>query len=274
MHVFVAGLPRSGSTLLCNLLAQNPAISVPHGTSPLTQYVASVRSAALQSPEFKADVSEEVKDRLGFAIQGLIEGHMRPASSECVAMLDKSRGWLTLWALAQRVLPDAKMLITIRDPRGVLSSLERRNRREVIELDPVHLEEESGALTVGERVRAWMKGGLVGKPLRQIGNLIQTREILSTQVVRMEDLLTHPYEVMREVYRYLELPEFSHDFNNIVQHTYEMDAVYGMSGLHEVHDTLEPIKEDWDSVLGKGISETVRQRQQWFYNFFYPGRVD
>ena len=57
--IFSSGLPRAMTTLFCNILANNPNIGGGE-TSPLLEYLASVRNAFSRTPEVQAALTEEL----------------------------------------------------------------------------------------------------------------------------------------------------------------------------------------------------------------------
>ena len=52
---FISGLPRSGSTLLCNILAQNPAFFVTKATSGCIEILFSIRNQWDRITEHQAE---------------------------------------------------------------------------------------------------------------------------------------------------------------------------------------------------------------------------
>lgn len=269
--VFIAGLPRSGSTLLCNLLSQNPDICV-GGTSPLSSYVAAVRRAALASSELKADLSGQHQIAYTTALYGLIEGHM--TSSRPISV-DKSRAWLHLWPMLKRVFPKRNVycIVCIRDLRGICASLERRRRRFATSLDPVEVPDSGDTpFTVEERCMSWLTGGLVGTPLKFVADAYQSGYLDDVCLIPMEGLTLSPHATLDRLYSHLGMDSFLHDADAVPQLQMEHDPVYGMDGLHQVFDKVVPLKEDWNAVLTRPVADRIRERYAWFYELFYPSR--
>jgi sulfotransferase len=87
--------------------------------------------------------------------------------------------------------------------------------------------------------------------------------------VKSEDLCLYPETEMTRVYQYLEVPHYSHDFDNIEQITVEDDSVYGLtSDLHTIRPKLEMKPSDADSVLGKDITKWLYDNYKWYYDKF------
>src|SRR3989344_7196739 len=94
---FIAGLPRSGSTLLCNILAQNPRFYTT-GTSGIMDVMFNVRNTWDNLIEFKASPNPEGKLRV---LRGILENFYSPISQPII--FDKCRGWLSLLEMAEEV---------------------------------------------------------------------------------------------------------------------------------------------------------------------------
>src|ERR1700761_6660578 len=88
---FQSSMPRAGSTLLQNILAQNPEIYTTP-TSGALELVYGARLNYTEMPEFKAQDAKQMKKAfLAFSRCGL-EGYYR-ALTDCPYVVDKSRGW-------------------------------------------------------------------------------------------------------------------------------------------------------------------------------------
>jgi hypothetical protein len=86
--------------------------------------------------------------------------------------------------------------------------------------------------------------------------------------IKFEDFCKFPTEAMEELYEYLELPYYEHDFNNIEQITHENDQVYGPYADHTIRKNFTPPKEDYIDVIGEHASNYIYQKYQWFYKYF------
>src|SRR5215470_12174079 len=87
---FLAGLPRSGSTLLANILAQHPAIHVT-STSGIVDMLVQVRNAWDKLREFQAmerKLCEHVKRNV---LSAMLQGYF--AHIERPVCIDKNRRW-------------------------------------------------------------------------------------------------------------------------------------------------------------------------------------
>jgi sulfotransferase len=86
--------------------------------------------------------------------------------------------------------------------------------------------------------------------------------------VKFEDLCLYPDTEMMRIYRYLDIPHFQHDFDNIEQVTKEDDEIYGAFGDHVIRKKLEPVSSKAKSLLGKEVCDWVWNNYEWFFKQF------
>src|SRR5581483_9536721 len=100
--VFLGGLPRSGSTLLCNILAQNPAIHST-ATSGCMDVLFGVRNSWDQLIEHKANPDREGNNRTKLRVlHAILQAYY--ADVERSVIIEKCRGWISLLEMAERML--------------------------------------------------------------------------------------------------------------------------------------------------------------------------
>src|ERR1035437_4192885 len=115
--VFVSGLPRSGSTLLQNILAQNPRHYVTP-TSGIIDILVNIRNQWTQNSAFKALPPKQSEELLHNVLRYALEGYF--AHTDKQVCFDKSRGWLEYMEMAAAIVgtqDKVKCLVTVRDLR-------------------------------------------------------------------------------------------------------------------------------------------------------------
>ncbi|MEM6839223.1 MAG: sulfotransferase, partial [Cyanobacteria bacterium P01_C01_bin.120] len=93
--IYVTGLPRAGSTLLCQLLGHHPDIYCTGHSSPLSQALVGLRQHLSDNDFLRAQLDVEfevVYQRLMNAFQGFMNGWF--AETDKAWVVDKNRGWL------------------------------------------------------------------------------------------------------------------------------------------------------------------------------------
>jgi sulfotransferase len=269
--VFNSSLPRSGSTLMQNILAQNPRFYCTPTSGVLDLLLAS-RKYYTELAEFKAQdpalMQKGFIQYCRYAINGFFEG-----ITDKPVCVDKCRAWFHYHDWIKQFAPNPKYIVCIRDLRAVLSSMEKLFHKNRDRSDP---DEVTGALTmitVNNRVMHWLNAPPVGIAVARLIEAVQTNLLKQLHIVRFEDLTSNPGKVMKQVYDYLDEPYFDHDFNNIAQLTQENDQYHTIYGDHHIRRKVEPVAVDFVNVLGKSICDTVRANYALFYNAFYPGMV-
>ena len=267
---FNSSLPRSGSTLLQNILAQDSRFYC-SPTSGLLGLLLAARQNFTQSQEFKATDEATNREQFRGFCHRAIEGFYFGPSVNFAVAVDKSRGWLHNWDWLKLFWPQpTRMLICIRDLRGILSSMEKLYRLRADYSDPAARPQQMGMVTLDSRVKQWLNTVPIGPTAGKLGDLVARGIHKECCVVRFEDLHSNPRPTMQRVYEYLEEPMPEIDFTNIEQKTQENDHVHGIYGVHQIRQKLEAVKPDWNEVLGKEISRRVVVENRWFYETFYP----
>ena len=216
IYHFVSGMPRAGSTLLMNILGQNPRFHVT-GTSGIMDVIFGIRNTWDKHVEFQASPDEEGKLRV---MRGILDAYY--ANVDKPVVLDKSRGWLSLLEMAEILLGrKAKVLVPVRDLREILASWEKLWRetsktRQRGEEPQFYYEFQ----TVEGRCDVWVRGDQpIGLAFNRIKDAIQRGFRDRMHFVHFEKLTSQPEKTMRAIYDFLEEPHFQHDFNNVKQIT-------------------------------------------------------
>lgn len=267
--VFLSGLPRSMSTLMANILSNNHTIGGGF-TSPMIEFLYGARTSFSTVPEVKSALTEDVmhKSFLSFCKHG-IAGYAEEITPKPI-YLDKSRGWLHYSEFLREFLPDAKIIVMVRDLRSVLASFEKKWRDNPAILDGRDVPSQQAFITVDQRVDTWLANPPLGLALKRLYNSIQTKTIENMLVVRAEDLCKNPKSTMQKVYEFIEEPYCDVDYSNIKQTTVENDRIadFGVYGDHKIRPKVESLKKDYDEILGTTICSNVKAHNKWFYEAF------
>jgi len=263
---FQSSLPRAGSTLLQNIMGQNPDFYVTP-TSGVLELVYAARANYSNSPEFKAqDEGDMRKGFLSFCKSGM-EGFFEAITNKPY-VLDKSRGWGIHYGFLNAFYPNPKIICMIRDPRDIYTSMEKNFRKsQHLDSGIVNHAEMKGT-TTPKRVDMWVNNQPVGLAMERLQQMVMEGVDQHILFVKFEDLCRQPDLEMKRIYDYLELPYFKHDFNNVEQITIEDDSVYGIYGDHNIKTMVSPQESKYNQILGVDVSNWIRQYYGWFYNKF------
>lgn len=238
-------MPRSGSTLLCNILAQNPEFHVTP-TSGLSELVRGIHQFWKQNPIIKASETPEKQLQI---IKDLFQSYHSDTNRPIV--FNKSRGWSSLIELVENALGEpVKILTTTRKITCILASLEKLYRKE-IKLINSPMEAGPNMGTLEGRVNIWTsQDGLVGSTFNAIRDAVMRGHRDKFYFIDYDELTQDPRNVMRGVYTFLGKPYFDHDFKNVAQYTKENDAEHGFTDLHTIRPEIKPMRDDSKEILG------------------------
>jgi sulfotransferase len=263
---FQSSLPRAGSTLLQNILGQNPDFYVTP-TSGVLELLYIARQGYSNELSFKAQDKKQMdKAWLSFCRGGL-EGYFKGLTNKKY-VIDKSRGWAIHYNFLNSFYPNPKIICLVRDLRSIYSSMEKNYRKNPhIDAGIVDWNESKG-ISTSKRVDQWSVSPPVGIALDRLEQTIREGLDKNMLFVKFEYLTSDPQIVMDKIYEFLEIDSFKHDFNNIKQVTQENDGFYGIFGDHTIRPQVLPVKEDYNEILGEELSNDIVNSYPWFYNYF------
>jgi len=261
--IFMSGLPRSGSTLLCNILAQNPEIFT-SATSSLIDVVTSIKNGWNQLAGMRAMSIEKSNQHLKNALLSLLYGYY--ANQQESVIIDKSRGWLAFIPTIEAITGQkAKIIVTVRDLRGVMASVEKLYRKtDALSVVPGQLQYPQHFINVQTRVTFWADGrNLVGSCLNLIRAAQEQHLGDRMHFVDYKYLCQAPKATLEGIYNFIEQPNFVHDFDNVQQFTTEDDRVHGWFELHTIRPKVEYPPQDFNDVLGQSLADSLKGQECW-----------
>ena len=242
---FLSGLPRSGSTLLASILAQNPAIHAT-STSGLIDMLGAMATAWEGSPNTRAAGAE--RDEKHRVLAAMVGAKYAPHAGKVV--IDKSRGWPTpvVMDTMEKVLgAKPRIIATVRPIAECVASFVRL-------IDPDDVVEFCKSHYVMQHMRDSydaLKAGYAAAPENFL-------------FVEYDGMMEDPARQLRRVYEFLGLPHFAHSFDNIVNPSPERDEeVWGIPGLHSIRPALRKTALPPLEVLGPKLCQFYQKGQFW-----------
>jgi len=221
-YYFVSGLPRAGSTLLCNILAQNPKFFATH-TSGLMDVLFGVRNRWEELIEHKAHPLEE---NMHDSLRAVMDVYWRASGAAPEqTVIDKGRGWLPYIELLDKLYAHeehpVKILVPVRDLRDVLASFEKLWRATIPDRQlAIERENYFQFQTMEGRCMTWVRNDQpVGLAVNRIRDAVARGHKDCLHFVEFEQLTFEPEDAMKEIYAFLGEEPFEHDFNNVEQVT-------------------------------------------------------
>ena len=261
-HV-ICGLPRSGSTLLCNILAQNPAFHVLH-TSFVPEIMAANCDAFSNNPNIKGLLAKD-PERARRIMRGILRAVAEESSETDKVCFDKNRMWNALELVLSDLAPESKFIAMIRDPRGVMGSIEKQHR-----VDP-YLAGVPG-LTRKARVQnafGWVPGGgqgMIGEAILGVEDLVLSGN-KNVLLLKYEDLAEDPRFFVGKVYDHIRQPWYEHDFEDIHSTAMDPDWIYLNKFPHDGTGRVEA-REDWQSYIPPALAGDIVAAHRGFMEYF------
>ena len=269
---FCGGLPRAGSTVLMNILQQNPRIFT-GSSSPLPSILSeNILVRGRLTENFQAMRVQDADRAMHGLIHGAARGWYEGLTSKPV-VISKSRGWSYLFYL----FPNSKYIAPIRDLRDIVESFERVNNH----TRALHTYNDRGILlpsmTVHEKYDHYFKSSnaLSGTLYTETPRLMESFKKKPIFFLRYEDFTKEPITMLRKLYNFLDEPYFEHDLDNIKQsEIYEHDNAYFRERTdHEVKPKFRYYSEP-ERELPENFHRKIVKEQRWFYEAFYPEVLD
>jgi sulfotransferase len=260
---FLGALPRAGSTLISNVLLQNPRIHVTSSTSGLLNLLIGIRNHWEKMAEFKAmDKEEAVAARLR-VLRGVVLAYF--ANVDKPVVIDKGRGWIGQIPFIEALLGrKVKIIAPVRDVRDILASFEKIVSRNPLQPTTQELAHPQQWETIEGRCQVWFaQNQPVGGPYRKLRDAMMKGFRDRLHFVDYDEFTAHPARCMRELYEFLGEEDFAHDFENVEQKTFEDDEVWKMPGLHTIRQSVKPQGPQWPKILPPDVAKRYPGTELW-----------
>jgi len=266
-HV-VTGLPRSGSTLLCNILNQNERFWATT-TSVLPGLCSTLVHFWSTSPEVKGALDhnrERTEGRVHRALKAFCDAWY--ADVDRPVVFDKSRGWATNALLLKKVYLDSKMIVMVRDLRNIFASVEKRHAQTAM-FDEASNPEEKTMFSRADKM--FGPQGLIGGAIIGVEDLAR-RKPDGVLYVQYESLASAPGKTMAAIYDFLGEEPFEHDFENVVNTAQDPDGLYLHKYPHKGEGKVVPCNPlEWKTHVSPDIAKLIMERWPFYNDFFGYG---
>ncbi len=257
-HIFISGMPRSGSTLMANILDQNPNFQSDAVTSGLSALLSLVTENWHKIESFKSWPDIELKKRI---IKGVFSSYYSSSSSPII--VDKNRMWPAQIEMLKLILEERpKIIMCVRDMRSIMASWEKlwRKNKDLYPLDmPIEAQH-----SVESRVSHWGSSkGHTGKAYLTIQDALQRGFKDCMLFVDFDNLTMDPRKQMKRIYDFIEEQFYEHDFNNINQKNIEADPVPWMKDLHTIRPQIKYFESNWREILGNQANGLATSNKIW-----------
>lgn len=236
----IAGLPRSGSTLLSSILKQNPSFSA--GISdPLNEALVNV-VRAFSVPGVSTQCSEEQRIE---TLRGLIHAYYSKDNRDVV--FNTSRFWTSSLDLMHLLEPNAKVICCVRDIPWILDSFEVLYKKNPTTYSySMYGEPPQYAILddVYRRADRSMQNGVIARAMNSLKEGLYGSHSNKILLVEYENLAKDPQKTLKTIYKFIEEPYFKHNFNDVEISYDEYDNAVQTKGLHTIRKKVEFVERN------------------------------
>lgn len=268
-YYFLSGLPRSGNTVLSCILNQNPEVQV-SAQSPVCDIMASIEHQ--KNGDLYSDFPDE--NSMDDCVCGVLDSYYKSWKGRHII----DRG---IWGippvinlLERHYYDDLKIICPVRDLNEILASyIVHYHRNAVIDA------RYAGDITYYVRQEIMKHNGLMYNSLWNVKNLSTQRFKDKVYFMRYDNLCKNPREELNNIYNFLGIKGYNHDFNNIAQfkiNGVELNSRKELTrfptGLYCVRPKVEKAERDINEVLSDDVRDqyrdyTVDTYRNWVFPF-------
>ena len=265
-YYFMAGLPRSGSTMLSAILNQNPRFySGP--SSPVVSTMLTLEQSLSKDELFLAFPKIDFGKKL---ISSVIDAYYSDTDKPVV--FEKNRSWVNRVEYIKGYfgIEHPKIIYPVRDVAEILTSfisMIKRNPHIVndrLNFIDQTLVQQGIPLTDENRCRLVAGPGILGQSFDGLKKALSEGYRANIYFVEYSDLVDSPQETMQKIYEFLGENFYHHDFKNLKNIHQENDAqIYGFEDMHNVRKTIKPISQLPEDVLPQTVLDLVKGAEFW-----------
>ena len=256
----MAGLPRSGNTLLSSILNQNPNLHV-GPNSPVSYLTFQLKNVIPQREEY---LNFPRPDYLNNILKSTIEDYYKNVNKSYV--IDRSGIWGSInhiEIIKQYFNSNVNIICPVRNILEILASfitLANKNPNNFID-------KRISEPTNENRCEFLMKkGSMIDICLESYYTSYLPGYENYFHFIEYNDLIFDTKNTLKKIYNFLEMPEFNHSLNNIQNYkinndTYN-DSIYGMD-LHNVRNKIEKISASPYDIFSEEIIKKYSDKENW-----------
>jgi sulfotransferase len=262
---FIAGLPRSGSTLLSSILNQNPRFySGP--SSPVLGAMFALESNFNDNELYYGyPKPDQVKELIGSVPHHFYSDVEKPV------VFDKNRAWTARVPYIEHYIGQkAKIIVPVRRIDEILASILTMIHRNPFEegqprinfVDEQLVKNNIPINDVNRCLYLLNDGGIVYESLNAVLEGFKQDVRDRMHFVDYNDLVDDPDKVLDDIYDFLDEEPYEHKFKKLTNEHRENDLeTYGLSDMHEVRSKLKKTSISPSSVLPEEIIDLYQKNK-------------
>jgi len=257
-------MPRTGNTLLSSILNQNPQVySSP--LSPLVEYLWVIYDA------LERERSKLRPDQLlgsSNALKKFVDNYYEHIDKPII--FDRQKSWTlpnNLKILREFVNPNPKIIFTVRPIIEILTSfivaLPKETLRNHLFLEKFKID-DSKSIEDNYCDFLMMPNGKMERYEICFMEAIQEHNKDTVHIVEYDSIVNDPKQTLENIYKFLNLEEYTHNFNNILKLEEDYDEAHGYpKGWHEVRPKIEKVSVKPEDVLSPYILDKYSGKDYW-----------
>ena len=257
-YFFMAGLPRSGGTLLASLLSQNPDVYV-SAQSPLLNML----GAAYNQYQSRENLDHSRFDDIFNVVDNIIPLFYERHPERYI--IDKNFAWLEphpYVILEKHLKNDIRVICPVRDIIEILASWNRLCENDQNnEYDKIIRQNDKTNRKMPDR-RADFFMNIQEEEQQGILNGIENmKRILYPQfkdqimLVEYNNLIDNTKETISNIYDFLGIKKYKHDFSSITN-PHEYNDIWGVKNHHTIKSKIKKEEYDMESIFSP---ETIKK---------------
>jgi len=261
----MAGLPRSGSTLLSSILNQNPKFySGP--SSPVLGAMFAIEQNFMGNELYHGyPKPDQVREIIGNIPHHFYSDVQQPV------VFDKNRAWTARVPYIEGYIGEqAKILVPVRRIDEILTSILTMIHRNPFEegqprinfVDEQLIKTDVPINDLNRCMYLLGEGGIVYESLNAIMEGFTQNINEKMHFVDYNDLVDNPEKIMEGIYDFLGEEFYDHDFESISNIHREDDLItYGLSDMHEVRSKVKKTSPSPASILPEEIIDLYKENR-------------
>ena len=263
---FMAGLPRSGSTLLSSILNQNPRFYSGPSSPVLGAMYALEENFTSNELYTGYPKPDQVIELIGSVPHHFYSDIEKPI------VFDKNRAWTArVPYIEQYIKQQAKILVPVRRVDEILTSILSMIRRNPFQegQDRINFVDEYLVKT-NQPINDYNRctyllnpDGIVYESLNAVKLGLEQNMRDKMHFIDYNDMVSNPEQVMEDIYDFLGEEHYEHTFDELSNTHRENDLnTYGLGDMHEVRSKLEKTSNSPESVLPKEIIDLYEHNRK------------
>ncbi len=256
---FLAGMQRSGATILSQILNQNPDIWV-SPASPLFRMMLTQTQSHNELENVDYDRSAAIDDMIATMPHSFYQD--KPAKY----IIDKNLNWPSpqgIGIIAKYITKNVKFICPVRNVLDVLTSFDTIiNASEDSKNN--QMDQQAIAQTFGNQPLADRRAEFLMRNDKDVSlslNFMRHAAIPEYRhlfhFVEYDDFVNDPKKEIDKVYDFLEIKKYNHEFENIKDVSgISEDSVVGIKNLHKIRPTVQKVSKRPEDVF---LPETIKR---------------